>query len=218
MQPTKGQHKRIVSASVLVVAVAVAASSAFARSGSPRAQPSASPTLKPCTAGQCALHSSTRASDISVVPTDVPAGSSPSFTAPTSNPAKGMLHGQRVTGALDCAGYKPTDTAAYQFFLGGTFRGNVVYKVTDTVNNANPAKLQFCLGATFTFQTSSRKPAKAATLPNGLSGFVGLVPSCANPVKPPCLVSKTRDPSNSSNAVLKLLVPAVAGADPWGRS
>jgi hypothetical protein len=218
MQPAKGQRKPILSALMLVVVVAVPASTAIGRTGPPVAR-SSSVTLLPCTSGHCSLNSKTTGSTISVVPTQVPAGQKPSFTAATHNPAQGMLHGQRMTGVLDCAGYQATDTAAYQFFLGGTFRGNVIYKVTDTVNTTkSPSRLQFCLGATFSFATSSGKPAKAAKLPNGLSGFVGLVPSCAKPPTAPCLVSKTRDQAGSRNVVLKVLIPAVEGADPWGRA
>ncbi|MGZ4183320.1 MAG: hypothetical protein ACXVUL_21880 [Solirubrobacteraceae bacterium] len=202
---------------VLAIVVAVTASSAIGRTRSTGAQ-APDPTLTPCTAGRCALSSTSRASSISVVPTEVPAGSSPSFTAPTSNPAQGMLHGQRVTGVLDCSGYEPTDTGAYQFFLGGTFRGNVIYKVTYTVaTTKSPAKLQFCLGATFKFTTSSGKTSKAVQLPNGISGFVGLLPSCKRVPKGPCLVSKASG-GNGQGVVLKLLIRAVGGEDPWGRA
>lgn len=222
MQPAKGQHKRITFALVLalgVTAVAVTASGAFGRARPARAQQpppnSTAPVQLPCTAKSCMWNRRTLDSTITVVPTEVPAGSTPSFTAPTSNPAQGNLHGQRLPGVLDCGSYQPTDSGAFQFYLGATFRGNVIYKVTYTVNNASPGKLQFCLGATFQFQTSSKKPAKAVTLPNGLSGFAGLVPSCPPVPKGPCLVSKTKV---GQNAMLKVLIPAVAGADPWGRS
>ena len=214
MQPAKGQHKRIASAVVLAIAVAMTASSAIGRTGSPSAR-AAGPTQSRCTAGHCALNSTGRTSSISVVPTVVPAGSNPSFTAPISNPAQGMLHGQRLTGVLDCAGYQPADTGAYQFYLGGTFRGTVVYKVTYTVNTTkSPTQLQFCLGATYQFKTSSGKAAKV-TLPNGLSGFAGLVPSCKKAPKGPCLVSKG-PAGNGQGAELKLLIRAVG--DPWGRA
>jgi hypothetical protein len=217
MQPAKGPHRRTVSVLVLGIVVAATASTAIGRTG-PTGARAPDPTLLRCTAGRCALNSTSRASSISVVPTQVAAGSNPSFTAPTSNPAQGMLHGQRVTGVLDCSGYQPTDTAAYQFFLGGTFRGNVFYKVTYTVAAAkSPAKLQFCLGATFKFTTSSGKTSKAIQLPNGLSGFVGLLASCKKVPKGPCLVSKALA-ANGQGVVLKLLIPAVEGADPWGRS
>jgi hypothetical protein len=217
MQPAKGQHKRIASAIVLAIVVAMTASSAIGRTGSTSAR-AADPILSRCTAGHCALSSTGRTSSISVVPTVVPTGSNPSFTAPTSNPAQGMLHGQRLTGVLDCAGYEPADIGAYQFYLGGTFRGTVVYKVTYTVNTTKPpTQLQFCLGATYQFKTSSGKAAKAVTLPNGLAGFAGLVPSCKKAPKGPCLVSKG-SAGNGQGAELKLLIRAVGGGDPWGRA
>jgi hypothetical protein len=123
-----------------------------------------------------------------------------------------------MAGVLDCAGYQPVDTSAYQFFLGGTFRGTVVYKVTYTVDTTkSPAKLEFCLGATYKFKTSLGKAAKAVTLPNGLSGFAGLVPLCKKVPKGPCLVSKGPAPGGQG-AELKLLIRAVAGEDPWGRA
>jgi hypothetical protein len=217
MQPAKRPYKRTLSALALAIVVAMTASSAIGRTRSTGVK-APDPTLMPCTAGHCALNSKSRASSISVVPTQVAAGTKPSFTAPTSNPGQGMLHGQRVTGVLDCGGYQPTDTAAYQFFLGGTFRGNVVYKVTYTVAAAkSPVKLQFCLGATFKFTTSSGKTSKAVQLPNGLSGFVGLLPSCKRVPGGPCLVSKA-SAATGQGVVLRLLIPAVEGADPWGRS
>jgi hypothetical protein len=214
MQLAQGHRKRIASAVVLAIAVAVTASSALGRTGSTDAQ-APDPTLKPCTAARCMLSSTGKASSIAVVPTQVPANQNPSFTAATNNPAQGMLHGQRVTGALKCGAYQPNDTGAYQFFLGGTFRGNVFYKVTYTVNLVKSfPNLQFCLGATFSFATRTGQ-ATSTTLPNGLSGFAGLVPMCGPTPKPPCLVSKTR---SGKGAVLRVLVPAVEGADPWGRS
>jgi hypothetical protein len=217
MHPAKGPRKRIASALVLAIVVAVTASTAFGRNRRTDA-PLPPPTQFACTTGHCALNSKIPGSVISVVPSEVPAGSNPSFTAPTDNPAQGMLHGHRMADVLSCDGYQPTDTAAYQFFLGGTFRGHVIYKVTYTVNTKkSPAKLQFCLGATYKFMTSSNKPAKAVTLPNGLPGFAGLVPSCKAVPKGPCLVSK--GPATSGQgAVLKLLIRAVVGEDPWGRS
>jgi hypothetical protein len=126
-----------------------------------------------------------------------------------------MLHRDREQGALSCKGYRPADPDSVQFYLGGTFRGNVTYRVTDVISNANPNKLQFCLGATFQFETSSTQLAAAVTLPNGLPGFAGLVPSCTVVPQGPCLFSKTKA---GQNAMLRVLIPAIKGADPWGRS
>jgi hypothetical protein len=153
-------------------------------------------------------------STVSITPTEVPAGTAPSFTAPTSTPAEGMLTGNGMQGVLSCGGYHPTDSVSFQFYIGGTNRADVFYKVTDIVDNPNPSKVQFCLGATFHFRTMSGKPAPAVTLPNGLQGSAGLLPLCTTPVKPPCVVSKTRV---GRTTVLNVWIPAVGG-DPWGRA
>ena len=176
-----------------------------------------SPAKFPCTPDNCAVNPATPRSHVNVVPIEVPAGVTPSFFA-GSTPGRGMLHRDQDQGDLKCAGYQERDPNTVQFYISGAFRGTVTYRVTDVVSNANPASLQFCLGATFNFTTLSGKPAAAATLPSGLSGFVGLVPPCGNPLKEPCLVSKTRPSPGSKDAVLRVLVPAVAGADPWGRA
>jgi hypothetical protein len=223
MQSVQRPHKRT-AAALLVLAtglagVTVTTSSALARrSATPPAHSSQATSAVPCTAQSCALNP-TRGMSISIVPIVVPAGKSPSFTAPASQPTSGMLHRGSESGVLTCGGYHPADFTAVQFWLGGTKRADITYRVTDTVTNANAGKLQFCLGVTFPFTTLSGKPAKAVMLPNGLSGFAGLVPPCPavpNP-KQPCLVSKTQAPApNSKNAVLKLLIPAIG--DPWGRA
>lgn len=155
-------------------------------------------------------------STVSITPTEVPAGTAPSFTAPTSNPARGMLTGNGMQDALSCGGYHPADSVAFQFYIGSTNRTGVFYKVSDTVTlkDRTAASVQFCLGATFPFKTFSGKPANAVTLPNGISGFAGLVPLCKPAPNPPCLVSKT--PAGRT-AVLNVLVQAVPG-DPWGRA
>lgn len=222
MQPAKGQHKRIASVLVLAVAVAVTASSAFGQTG--RAKPRAArpapilmaPTRSRCTRQHCTRTFSTGVSTVIVAPTKVAAPQAPSFTAPTDNPAQGMLQTQTMKAPLTCDGYAdPADPVFFQFFLGGTFRGNVFYKVKDTVDTTKSlADLQFCLAATFKFQTRSG-PAKGVTLPNGLPGFVGVLPVCKSTPNPPCLVSKTK---NGPRAVLKLLIPAIQGEDPWGRA
>jgi hypothetical protein len=225
MQRVNGPQKRIVSALVLVIVLGATAATAFGRTG--HAQPAATqpppssmgPAKFQCTVQNCAVNPTTARSRVNVVPVVAPAGTTPSFYA-GSTPTTGMLHRNQEQASLTCKGYRPVDPDSVQFWIGGTFRGNVTYRVTDVVSNANPAALQFCLGATFSFTTLSGQPAAATTLPNGLPGFVGLVPSCATvpPSKGPCMFSKTRPAPGSKDAMLRVLVPAVAGEDPWGRS
>ena len=219
MQRVKGPHKRIAAALVLAVVVAgVTAATAFGATGQP--PPSLTgPMAFQCTAQNCAVNPATPRSRVNVVPVVAPAGTTPTFYA-GSTPTTGMLHRNTEQADLNCTGYHPKDPVSVQFWIGGRFRGNVTYRVTDVVSNANPAALQFCLGATFPFTNSSLQPAAATTLPNGLPGFVGLVPPCAmvDPKKNPCMFSKTRPTPGSKDAMLKVLVPAVAGEDPWGRA
>jgi len=226
MQRVNGPQKRIASALVLIIVLGATAATAFGRTGHARiaaTQPPANLTGRAafqCTAQNCAVNPATNRSRVNVVPVITPAGTTPTFYA-GSTPTTGMIHRNSEPANLNCKGYPhPADPESVQFWIGGTFRGTVTYRVTDVVSNANPNALQFCLGATFSFTTSSGQPATATTLPNGLSGFVGLLPSCASvpPSKGPCVFSKTRPAPGSKDAMLRVLVPAVAGEDPWGRS
>jgi hypothetical protein len=224
MQPVQRPNKRT-AAALLVLATGLAGltvpiSSAFAQTRRAAARPpqipasAVAPQQVSCTQQNCALNRRTGMSTVSITPTEVAAGTAPSFAAPTSNPADGMLTGNGMQDVLSCGGYRPTDSVSFQFYIGGTNRANVFYKVTDTVNSTDMDKLQFCLGATFRFTTRSGKSAGAVKLPNDLPGFAGLVPTCGTPVKPPCMVSKT---PVGRTTVLKVLIPAVGG-DPWGRA
>jgi hypothetical protein len=218
MQRVNGPQKRIASALVFVVIVGVTAATASGATGQP--PPSLTGPMRfQCTATNCAVNPATPRSRVNVVPIVAPAGTTPTFYA-GSTPTTGMLHRNTEQADLNCTGYKPKDPMSVQFWIGGRFRGDVVYRVTDVVTNANPNALQFCLGATFTFTTLSGQPATAATLPNGLPGFVGLVPPCTSvdPKKNPCMFSKARPTSTSKDAMLRVLIPAVAGEDPWGRA
>jgi hypothetical protein len=224
MQRVQRSHKRT-AAALLVLAtglagVTVSTSSALGqtRKGALRTPKIPASALAPqqvqCKQQQsCVLNRKTGMSTVTIAPTEVPAGSTPSFTAPTSSPTQGMLNGQGRQGMLTCGSYSPTDPVTFQFFIGGTFRANIFYKVTDIIDNPNPNQVQFCLGATFHFTTLLKKQAAAVTLPNGLPGFAGLLPACKTPVKPPCVVSKRK---SGRQTVLNVWVPAVG--DPWGRA
>ena len=146
----------------------------------------------------------------------------PSAKAPSSarsKPAdKGMLTWTRQSNEpLTCDGYTASDPTSFQFYLGNSTLGNVLYSVTYTVNSTARGPAQACLGARFRFTTSSGADARSVTLPNGLSGFVGLLPRCRKDQLGElvaCLVS--RKPAGS-NTVLTAQVPAIGG-DPWMRS
>jgi hypothetical protein len=175
-----------------------------------------------CTAKGCTekIPSSTGMTTFKVQVIEILPASAPSSTA-TAPANQGTLNqDQRPDNSLTCAGYTASDANSLQFFLGATTLGNVFYLVTDTVTNTKPARAQFCLGALYPFTTRSGKSAGRDILPNGLSGFVGLLPPCA-PIQAgqlasnaPCVL--TRTPSGN-DAVLRVQVPAIGG-DPWGRS
>jgi hypothetical protein len=228
MQPVQRQHKRT-AAALLVLATGIAATTVTASSASAHTrhaarrptQPTSSPPASaqvPCTPQSCALTPTTGMSSFNVQPVEVASGATPSFSIPAAaNPGVGMLHSDGASGPFDCGGYHSKDPNAVQFFISNSFRGTLTYQVTDTVKNQQASGLQFCLGATFHFTTLSGNPAKSVTLPNGLQGFAGLLPSCLRFPAGPCVVSKAQAAApNSKNAVLKLLIPAVG--DPWGRA
>ena len=62
----------------------------------------------------------------------------------------------------------------------------IVNTVSYTIKNTTPAGIEFCLGAPYDFTTTSGAMAPAGKLPNGKSGFIGLIPSCSNRT-PPCI-------------------------------
>ena len=57
-------------------------------------------------------------------------------------------------------------------------------------------------------------PAERAARFRGARSAMHLV----DPTKNPCMFSKTRPTPTSKDAMLRVLVPAVAGEDPWGRA
>jgi hypothetical protein len=152
-----------------------------------------------------------------LVQTVVPAGAPPTSDNGTLNWA--LEPDSDTSNPLTCGGYQPNDDTSFQFFLGQASLGSILYRITYTVTNTKPKDAQFCLGrVNFTFRTLSGKNAAPATLPNGLQGYVGLLPMCQPAdigTLVPCVVSKT--PSGSSDTLLRVQVPALKG-DPWGRS
>jgi hypothetical protein len=150
------------------------------------------------------------------VQTVVPAGALPTTDNGTLNWAQEP--DSQTNNPLTCGGYKPKDDTSFQFFLGQASLGSILYQIKYTVMNTKPKDAQFCLGrVNFTFMTMSKKNAQPATLPNGLQGYVGLLPMCQPAdvgTLVPCVVSKT---PSGPDAVLRVQVPALKG-DPWGRS
>jgi hypothetical protein len=173
----------------------------------------------PCTAKGCVekINSTTGSATFQVQAMQTPSAGAPSATRADSGT---LNQDQSSHNSLTCGGYKATDANSLQFFLGATSLGAAFYLITDTVKNTDPDRAQFCLGALYPFRTMSGNMASEAALPNGLSGFVGLLPRCAPTSatqlasNAPCVLSRMR---SGSDSVLKVQVLAIGG-DPWGRS
>jgi hypothetical protein len=126
---------------------------------------------------------------------------------------------------LNCAGYTSSDPNTYDFLTTTTDRSKVV---TITINQPSTplhgsAKQilnaqQLCLGAPYQFTTLSGAPASAGTLPDGSTGFIGLLPNC--PAVGPCHDRKSDttilDPSRKLgfDIVLVADIPAGLPGDP----
>lgn len=128
---------------------------------------------------------------------------------------------------LACNDYPTTDPNTYTFFAT-VDRSKVA---TITIDNpathlsGSPATVlarqQICFGASYEFTTAAGKPAAAGTLPDGIPGFIGLLPPC--PAVGPChdRKSDTTIPDASSplgfDIVLVADIPSGLPGDPWER-
>ena len=73
-----------------------------------------------------------------------------------------------------------------------------------------------CFGATADFPTNTGDVAAPGTLPDGTSGFIGLLPNCASPpTGDPCIVS-IGSTVNGGGSVAQLDVPQAFTGDPFG--
>jgi hypothetical protein len=95
--------------------------------------------------------------------------------------------------------------------------------ITWTVNNAISDGFEICFGAPYDFLTGfgsdgQRLFAPAGTLPDGTTGFVGLLDSCNNlgdfQSSNPCWTSIAPGP-NGSGTVAMIQIPAGLTGDPW---
>jgi hypothetical protein len=152
-------------------------------------------------------------------------------TAPTSTLGTASQPGKLVTNAefgrhIRCNGYSVRAPATFEFMLLTATPVHITYEITDKLTNTTAQGIQFCLAANFAFKTASGAPARAARLPDGTRGHVGLLPMCSKPLPPagvataPCLeqITTVKD-SNSSTGVdviLKVRVPTTTKGDPWG--
>jgi uncharacterized repeat protein (TIGR01451 family) len=132
--------------------------------------------------------------------------------------AAGTLTESVDTGSrLECPGYRSQDPNWYGFFETAANREK---KLTYTLKNTTRDSSQFCFGAPYEFKTKGGGHARRHRLPDGTTGFVGLLPLCRVTHHGPCIGSRRQVPDATSttgfDTVIQALIPAGPG-DPWGR-
>jgi hypothetical protein len=145
-----------------------------------------------------------------------------------SDAASGTLNQTvNVGGQMRCGNHHFSDPNWYDSFVSPaatappspTPAAAIVDEVTYKIRNATAKGIGFCLGAAYDFVTASGAQAPAGKLPNGKSGFVGLLPMCTS-AKPPCISSISQRPDSSTPArhdvLMKIQIPE--SGDPWGRA
>jgi hypothetical protein len=164
----------------------------------------------------CQTHLSTPASDFQVIANPDP-----------SQPNAGTLSASVDVGtALQCQGYVALDPNWWEFVMSSANRSKTI---VDTIKmptrlSSTPAgtvnDAQVCFGAQSVFTTRSGMPATAGTLPDGTSGFIGLLPNC--PASGPCVVSRQLIPDATNgigfDIAVTISVPEGLAGDPWVHS
>ncbi|HEY5316739.1 MAG TPA: hypothetical protein VIJ20_02075 [Solirubrobacteraceae bacterium] len=132
-----------------------------------------------------------------------------------------------VGAPLQCGGYTQEDANWWEFDMSSANRSKtIVYTIKQFLLplqgtlNAILELTQVCFGSTSDFITSSGTPAPAGTLPDGTSGFVGLLPNC--PSAGPCVESRQGpldlDNNIGFDIVVSIYVPEGLAGDPWART
>lgn len=143
--------------------------------------------------------------------------------------------------ALACSGYAAVDTNWYSFTMSSDNRSKQVgYTVSEpfptgaTTPEPIEDTVQVCYGAPYEFSTSAGTPAPAVTLPDGSSGYAGLLPTCTSATAGPCLEPITSLPSSDNyicsednpfiwtavcgTTTLTINIPEGLPGDPWMRA
>lgn len=125
---------------------------------------------------------------------------------------------------LTCSGSTSIDPNTYTFLTTGDLVASKVATITMlgvTINGSVTKFLhaqQVCFGATVDFVTASGALAPSGVLPDGSSGYIGLLPDCTGSTAGPC------HDQNSDSATLvgstytvRLVadIPAAYAGDPW---
>jgi hypothetical protein len=101
-----------------------------------------------------------------------------------------------------CAGYTPQSPDWYGFTVtptDGSQTFDRTKSISSMVKNSNPSTFQVCFGAPYDFYVDAAGDlAPRGTLPDGSTGFVGLLPTfpnCFNPIQAPALELSPNQPA-----------------------
>jgi hypothetical protein len=161
-------------------------------------------------------------------------GSGLSDTSVTASVDTGTpMDGPGGLGDSGCASYTPQSPDWYGFDVADTSRSKTItWTVKDTDPN-NP--FQVCFGAPYEFDVAGGGAAPAGTLPDGSSGFVGLLPTCPNievfdttngdfvatesEVAPPAFIcaniTSAVQTDGTTTTTATFTIPANLSGDPW---
>lgn len=158
----------------------------------------------------CAISLSTAASTLQVT--------SPSGTG--SNNAGTLSGTVDADHALVCPGYTARDPNWYEVNESTDARAKTI---TYVLKNTKPAGVHVCFGASYSFEVLNDSEAPPATLPDGSSGYIGLLENCESyPEGPEACVQSivgVRDASApcKEDTVATIRIDAGLSGDPWGR-
>ena len=176
----------------------------------------------------------TTVSCLSIINEPCPAGSActpATVTTPTSSftvaagpgPSTGTLTASVDPGnPLVCPGYEGIDSHWYGFFES-TFQRDKTITYTVLNTSSSTTGVEFCFGAPYEFETLGDHQAPSGTLPDGSTGFVGLLENCDNATESapdPCVQSIMAVPDDSVDTgfdtTVTVTIPAGLTGDPAG--
>jgi hypothetical protein len=170
-------------------------------------------TMSPCAATGCTVSLSTPSTSFRL---DVGSGSSGgtvTASVDTGTPMDGP------GGLGGCPSYTPQSPDWYGFDVSDTTQGKTV---TWTVKNSDPNTFQVCFGAPYAFVGGQPNE----PLPDGTTGFVGLLPICS-PLEAPrfsdvapadavFICANISSPEGSpTTTIASFTIPAGLTGDPW---
>lgn len=158
----------------------------------------------------------------------VAVNTAPAQALGTRRQAGKLVAAAQIGRRIRCPGYTLKAPNTVQFQLLTKTPVNIVYAITDRITNTTAQGIHFCLAANFAFKTLSGRPARAAKLPDGTSGHIGLLPLCRRPLPPPgattapCVqqITTVKDAQSSTgvDVIMRVRVPTRTKGDPWGGS